>query len=124
MGVDTTQAHDHASTNALDDLPDDLLSTPPAYYRLGSTPCALVDPLAAEDTGVYCIRVRCTGEHGPLIRKDGERRYERSLVVQAIWKMGDPEPPDPTAEQPALFGADGDAQNGWEYPEGEGQAEE
>jgi hypothetical protein len=65
------------------------------------------------DTVTVVCRLRITreGEHGPLGRKDGERRYERSMSIQAIWKMGDPEPPlppDPEAPQPALFGDDDD----------------
>src|SRR5690606_3239238 len=91
-----------ASTNALDALPDDLLATPPAYYKFGPTPSAIENPIGAEDVETYCIRVRCTGEHGPLVRKDGERRYERSMAIQAIWKLGDPVPPDPDEEQPGL----------------------
>jgi hypothetical protein len=40
MGVDTTTRADHPSTNALDDIEADLLSVPPAYFSLGSTPPA------------------------------------------------------------------------------------
>lgn len=127
MGIDTTVASDHRSSNDLDhiEIPADLLATPPAYYRFGSTPCAIEDPLAAEDTAVYCVRVRCTGEHGPLIRKDGERRYERSLAIQAIWRPGEPEPPSADEEQPALYDDEdeptAEATGEWDYPEGEGR---
>lgn len=107
MGIDTTKAHDHPTTNALASIPDDLLSNPPAYYKLGITPAPVEDPLAAEDSGIYCVRIVCTGEHGPLMRGDGERRFERSMKIQAIWKLGDPTPPDPDEEQPGLFD-DGD----------------
>ena len=103
MGVDTTTAADHPSTNALDDLPDDILSVPPAYLVLGTTPAALIDPPALGDTITCHVRLRCTAEHGPIERKDGDRRYTRTMSVQAIWREGEPEPPDATADQPGLF---------------------
>lgn len=136
MGVDTTTAVDHVSTNALDQLPDDLLSTPPAYYAFSQSPSAMEDPLGDGDTATLCIRVKCVGEHGPITRKDGEKRYKRDLAVQAVWKLGEPEPPDAEAEQgplypedPGLLDAEGnvidhdgeasEGQDGWEYAQPE-----
>jgi hypothetical protein len=94
---------DLPSSNELDKFEDDLLSVPPAYLVLGTTPAAMVDPPAYGDTITCHVRLRCTAEHGPIERKDGERRYTRSMAIQAIWKDGEPEPPDADAEQPGLF---------------------
>lgn len=109
MALVTDKPADVASTNALDQMPDDLLSVPPAYYAFSQSPAAMENPLADGDTATLCIRVKCVGEHGPITRKDGEKRYKRDLAVQAVWKMGDPEPPDADAEQPALFDESGEA---------------
>lgn len=103
MTLITDKPEDLASTNGLDLIPDDLLVTPPAYLKFSPSPCALDCPPAYDDVVTYCVRAKCSGEHGPLGRGDGELRYERSMKIQAIWKLGDPEPPDVTAEQPALF---------------------
>lgn len=111
MGIvtDRQAPADVPSTDTLRDLPDDdLLQIPPAYYKFGVTPAPIEDPLSADETGVYCVRVVCSGEHGPLIRGDGERRYERSMKIQAIWKLGEPEPPNPDDEQPGLFDENGE----------------
>lgn len=94
------------STNSLDQLPDDLLATPPAYYAFSQSPGAIEDPLSVGDTATLVMRVRCVGQHGPVMRKDGELRYKRDLSVQAVWVQGDPEPPDENADQPGLFDAD------------------
>jgi hypothetical protein len=100
---------DIPTSNALDAIPDDLLGgpPPPAYYAFSQSPGAMENPLADGDTATLCMRVKCVGEHGPITRKDGEKRYKRDLAVQAVWRLGDPEPPeppDPDADQPALFG--------------------
>lgn len=110
MGVDTTTATDHPSTDSLRDIPADLLGgpPPPAYYVFSQSPSAMETPLADGDTATLVMRVKCTGEHGPLTRKDGEKRYRRDLAVQAVWKLGDPEPPDAEADQPPLFDASGE----------------
>lgn len=76
MTLVTEQPEGLDSTNALDNIDDDL-------------------------------RARCVAEHGPIERKDGESRYTRTMAVQAIWKQGEPEPPDADAPQPALFDDDG-----------------
>jgi hypothetical protein len=108
--TDRTAPADVPTTDELAKIPEDLLGfTPPAYLKFSATPAAMEEPPAFDDVETYCVRVKCVGEHGPLGRKDGERRYERSMSIQAIWKMGDPEPPlppDPEEPQPALFGDD------------------
>jgi hypothetical protein len=91
------------STNALDDIEVDLLEIPPAYYNLGTTPCAMYNPPKVGETRTMTVRVRCTGEHGPIERKDAEMRYTRTLSIQACWEKGQPEPPDASDVQPGLF---------------------
>lgn len=135
MGVDTTTATDHPSTNALDDIEADLLSIPPAYLSFGSTPAALEDPPNIDDTEIYIVRVRCVGESRSE-RTDGEMRHGRKLQIQWCVKKGQPEPPNPEDAQPALFDSDGQPADPpypdgtqdipvdgeqWEYPDGEGQ---
>lgn len=122
------QPEDLPTTNALDEVPDDLLGglQPPAYLSFGMTPAAIENPPANGDVVVYMVRARCKGEHGPLTRADGEERYKRDLQIQAIWLPGEPEPEEPKTQaeldaeaeaeaakaQPPLFGDDPDAELG------------
>lgn len=108
MGIDTTTAAMHPSTNALDALPDDLLDTPPAYFALGTTPSPMENPPEIGDVRTFTVRAVCSGI-GESVRTDGERRHVRKFVIQAAWMKGDPEPPNADADQPALFGDDGEA---------------
>ena len=98
---------DLPGTIALDAIAADLLAIPPAYLVIGTTPAALETPPALGDTITCHVRMRCTAEHGPIERKDGERRYTRTMSVQAIWRDGEPEPPDADAPQPGLFDDEG-----------------
>jgi hypothetical protein len=95
------------SSNDLDDIDLDDDTVSPAYLKFGISNCAIEDPPAVGDTRTYLVRVRCTGEHGPIERKDGEMRFERSLSIQLCWEQGKPQPPDPEEPQPGLFD-DGD----------------
>lgn len=107
MGIDTTKAHDHPSTNALDHLPDDLLDSPPAYYSFGQTPAPMEDPLNIDDWDIFMIRARCVGS-SQSERSDGEMRHGRKMQIQWCVKKGQPEPPDPEEEQPGLFDEGGE----------------
>lgn len=97
---------DLPSGNDLDNIPDDLLQTPPAYLTFGGTPAPLEEPPAQGDVKTYLVRARCTAEHGPIERKDGELRYTRTMLIQAIWEPG--QTPPATDDQPALLGQDGE----------------
>ncbi|MCV7358511.1 hypothetical protein [Mycolicibacterium fluoranthenivorans] len=135
----TDKPEDIPTTNALDNVedPDANLEIKPAYLALGTTPAAVVNPPAVGDIEYFMVRTRCTGEHGPLLRSDGEVRYRRDLQIQAIWKPGDPEPEiektqaqkdaesaaEAAANQPTLFdGQDPDADD--EGVDGEGSDDE
>lgn len=102
MALITEQPQDLPTTNALDDIPDDLLDTPAAYLTFGSTPCAMEEPPAVGDVRTFIVRARCTAEHGPIERKDGEMRYTRTLQIQAAWEAGK-QPPNTDEDQPGLF---------------------
>lgn len=95
------------SSDTLHALPDDLFDTAPAFYKLGISPAPIESPMSLGDTALLLVRVRCTGEHGPLERKDGETRYERSLAIQWIGKPGEVPPTADDDEQPALISTDG-----------------
>jgi hypothetical protein len=109
MALITDQPEDIPTTDALADIPDDLLSTPAAYLGFGSTSYALPDPPSEGEKRTYVVRIECTGEHGPLRRTDGEVRYKRDCKILWAVQKGEVEPPDPEEEQPALFDEDGEA---------------
>lgn len=107
--TDRTAPADVPSTNALADLPAATeTETPSAYLTFGSSPGALEDPPEIGEIRTYLVKARCTEEHGPIERKDGEMRYKRTLVILSCWEQGKPKPPDPDEDQPALFGEDGE----------------
>lgn len=110
----TDKPDDLPSTNALDDIPDDILSVPAAYLSFGSTPCAMDEPPAVGEVRTYIVRARCTAEHGPIERKDGEMRYTRTLTIQAAWEAGK-QPPSTDEDQPGLFDEAGDPNPGAFY---------
>lgn len=102
MALVTEKPQDLPTGNALDDIPDDLLEIPAAYLAFGSTPCAMEEPPAVGEVRTYIVRARCTAEHGPIERKDGEMRYTRTLTIQAAWESGK-QPPNTDDQQPGLF---------------------
>lgn len=107
MSLITEKPEGLASSNDLDSIPDDLLDIPAAYLAFGSTPCAMDEPPAVGEVRTYIVRARCTAEHGPIERKDGEMRYTRTLTIQAAWESGK-QPPNTDENQPGLFDEAGD----------------
>lgn len=105
------------SVNELDKFETDLLSVPPAYFSLGSTPQPMEDPPQIGDTITVLVRAKCTGT-SDSVRTDGELRHGRKFTIQAAWLPGQAEPPDATAEQPALFGEDGEPEDDAEADDG------
>jgi hypothetical protein len=104
MGVDTTTAAHHASTNALDDIPADLLGPIPAELRLGSNTLLVQEtPPHVGDTVTICARLRIVREGKEQLNTDGDVTHFRTAKVVAAWVKGEPEPPDPEAEQPPLY---------------------
>ena len=141
MSLIDQKPSDLPSTNALDDIEDPApaVEIPPAYLSFGTTPCAIENPPADGDLVYYMVRARCTGEHGPVTRSDGEKRYKRDLKIQAIWLPDEDEPelePEPAPkkkskaeedaeaeaaaadEQPALFEVDDEDDVDGEDPDG------
>lgn len=119
---------DLASTNALDEVPDDLLGGPPqpAYLKLGTSPYAVDSPPERGDVRYYSVKLVCKGKN----EKDeatGKVKYERAMHCVKMWPIGEQEPPDPEPkpekktkkqedaeaeaaaadDQPALFDDDG-----------------
>jgi hypothetical protein len=115
----TDKPQDIPSGNALDDIdvPDDTVQ--PAYLNFGQSPCAIEDPPAVGEVRTYIVRARCTAEHGPIERKDGEMRYTRTMSPQLVWEQGKPQPPDPDEAQPGLFDDGDDEADGDPQPVGE-----
>ncbi len=103
--TDRTAPSDVPTTNALDSI--DLGDTPPAYLSFGSTPGAMEEPPEVGEKRTYVVRVECTGQ-SESVRSDGEHRYGRKLTILWAVAKGESEPPDPDADQPALFDEDGE----------------
>lgn len=98
-----------ASTNLLDQIPDDLLGPIPAELRLGSnTLLILIDPRQVGDTVTISARLRIVREGKEQLNVDGDVTHFRSAKLVAAWLKGDPEPPDAEADQPALFDSEGE----------------
>jgi len=93
MSLITDKPENLSSGNDLDSIPDDLLETSPAYLSFGGSPAALDDPPCVGDVRTYIMKARCTAEHGPIERKDGEMRYTRTLSIIAAWESGKRPPP-------------------------------
>ncbi|MEB3035265.1 hypothetical protein, partial [[Mycobacterium] nativiensis] len=80
---------------------------PPAYLSFGSTPGPMEEPPAVGEKRTYIVRVECTGT-SESVRSDGEHRFGRKLTILWAVPKGESEPPDPDADQPALFDEDGE----------------
>lgn len=81
-------------TNALDDIPDDLLGgpQPPAEIRMsGKTLLTLENPPEPGDELVLLIRVKVNGTGVDLHDNDEEVPYRKAKLV-TCWKPGTPEP--------------------------------
>ncbi|WOF19859.1 hypothetical protein IHV82_03940 [Mycobacterium avium] len=109
----TDKPHDLPSTNALDDIPDDLLDVPAAYLAFGSTPCAMDEPPELGDIKTYIVRAKCVGQSCSE-RQDGELRYGRRLSIIGCWEAGK-QPPSTDEDQPGLFDEAGDPNPGAFY---------
>lgn len=105
MALVTDKPDDIPTSNDLDHI--DLGDIPPAYLSFGSTPNAMSEPPEVGEIRTYVVRVECTGQ-SESVRTDGEHRFGRKLSVLWAVQKGKTEPPDPDAEQPALFGEDGE----------------
>ncbi|AUV60835.1 hypothetical protein I5J35_gp57 [Mycobacterium phage Rem711] len=105
MGVDTTTAADHPSTNELDKIDDGGVDTGGAYIGFRATNIKLETPPAIGDSGRLVVQYECVGD-GRRKAADGELRDTRSLKVIAVWPAGE-KPPASAVEQPAMFTSGG-----------------
>ena len=110
MGVDTTTAKDHKSTNALDDIPADLLGPVPAEIRLGSTTLLVMEkPPEVGDVITVSMRLKVKREAKDLGGEEGEELvHSRYCKIVAAWLKGEPEPPNADEDQGALIDEDGE----------------
>jgi hypothetical protein len=109
MALNTTMPSDIKTTNALDDIPADLLGPIPAEIRLGAnTLMVMEEPPANGETVTVIARLRIWRTGTDQQGEDAEERHFRQGKIVAAWVQGQPEPPDPEAEQPGLF--DGDSE--------------
>ncbi|OBK04060.1 MULTISPECIES: hypothetical protein [Mycolicibacterium] len=126
---------DIPTTNALDQVPDDLLGgpPPPAEIRMsGKTLLTLENPPEPGDELVLLIRVKVNGTGVDLHDNDEEVPYRKAKLV-TCWKPGtaEPQPKKTQAEldadaeaeaakdQPPLFGEDGEPEALGDVIEGE-----
>lgn len=106
MALITDKPQGLPSGNALDDIPDDILSAPAAYLSFGSSPNALDEPPELGDIKTYIVRAKCVGQSCSE-RQDGELRYGRRLSIIGCWEAGK-QPPNSDEDQPGLFDEAGD----------------
>lgn len=97
MGVDTTTASDHPSTNALDDIDDPELDEDglsiDRYLAFGTTPRAIHNPPKPGEVVTYKVKVETTGESWK-VRSDGEIRYSADLNILSVARIDEELPPD------------------------------
>lgn len=132
---DRTAPADIPTTNALDNIPDDLLGgpPPPAEIRMsGKTLLTLENPPEPGDELVLLIRVKVNGTGVDLHDNDEEVPYRKAKLV-TCWKPGSPEPQVPKTQaeldaeaeaeaakdQPPLFGEDGEPESLGDVIDGE-----
>lgn len=110
MALNTKMPSDIPTTDALASIPADLLGPIPAELRLGQNVLMVQEkPAELGDTVTIVARLRITREGKEKASGDaeGEIRHFRAGKIIAAWLKGEPEPPNPEDEQPALFGDDG-----------------
>lgn len=106
--TDRTAPADVPTTDALASIPADLLGPIPAEIRLGANVLMVMEtPPANGDTVTVIARLRIWRTGTDQQGEDAEERHFRQGKIVAAWVQGQPEPPDPTAEQPGLFDDDG-----------------
>lgn len=104
MGVDTTKASDHPTTNALAQYQNENVDVGGAYIGFRATNIKLEDPPEIDDSLLLMVKVQCVGD-GRKKMADGEMRDTRALKVIAAWKPGKtPAGQDPN--QPGLYEID------------------
>lgn len=115
MSLIDTKPKDLPSTNALDAIPADLLGPIPAEIRLGANVLMMMEePPANGDTVTVVARLRIWRTGTDQQGEEAEERHFRQGKIVAAWVQGQPEPPDPEAEQPGLFDEGDDEGEGGE----------
>ena len=110
MTLITQKPNGIASTNALDDIPADLLGPVPAEIRLGSTTLLVMEkPPEVGDVITVSMRLKVKREAKDLGGEEGgELVHFRGCKIVAAWLKGEPEPPNADEDQGALIDEDGE----------------
>ncbi len=124
MAEITKMPTDVPSTDALKSIPDDLLGPIPAEIKLGQAVLMVMEkPPEVRDVITVVMRLKVKDAGVAEAGEGGEElTHYRKVKVVTAWIQGDPEPPNPEDEQPAMFGEDGeipedeDAEPGIERP--------
>lgn len=103
MGVDTTTAADHKSTNELDKY-DDSVDTGGAYLGFRANNIKLENPPEIGDELTLVVKVKCIGD-GHQLMADGELRPKRALKVEWCGPAGSKPPTEQT--QTGMFDQSG-----------------
>lgn len=108
------------TTNALDDIPADLLGPVPAEIRLGANVLMVMEkPPEVGDVITVSMRLKVKREAKDLGGEEGsELVHFRGCKIVAAWLKGDPEPPNADDDQGALIDEDG---NAVDYGDGDAQ---
>lgn len=104
MGVDTTKASDHKSTNDLDKHDDGSVDTGGAYIGLRATNMKIENPPDIGDHLTLVIKTKCIGD-GHQLMADGELRPKRTLKVEWVGPAGSKPPTEQT--QTGMFDTNG-----------------
>lgn len=99
------------TTNALDDIPADLLGPVPAEIRLGANVLMVMEkPPEVGDVITVSMRLKVKREAKDLGGEEGsELVHFRGCKIVAAWLKGDPEPPNADDDQGALIDEEGNA---------------
>jgi hypothetical protein len=118
MGIDTTTRKDHKSSNALDDIPDDLLGNVARELRLGANALMVLDnPPKLGETRDVVVRLRVTREGAEQKAVEGDTTYFCGGKIVTAWMLGQPVPPNTDEDQGALIDEEGNIPE----PEDEGE---
>lgn len=105
----TDKPENMSSTDALADIPDDLLGPVPRELRLGPNVLMVLDPPPKlGETRDVVVRLRVTREGAEQKAVDGDTTHFCGAKIVTAWPLGGPVPPNPDDDQGALIDEDGE----------------
>lgn len=123
MALNTKQPNDLPSTDALKDIPRDLLGPVPRELRLGANVLLMLEnPPDLGGTLDVVLRIRNVREGKEKVNSDadGEITHFCAGKVVTAWLFGQPTPPKEDEDQGALIDEDGNAVDYDDEPDDEG----